>query len=38
MAEKEISTTDPFTTAGEVVTATNVEVSTTSPTAATITT
>ncbi|GJT09081.1 putative reverse transcriptase, RNA-dependent DNA polymerase [Tanacetum coccineum] len=32
MAEKEISTTDPFTTAA------NVEVSTTSPTAATITT
>ncbi|GJR41796.1 hypothetical protein Tco_1309899 [Tanacetum coccineum] len=38
MAEKEVSTADPVTTAGEVVTTTNVEVSTVSPTAATITT
>ncbi|GKB24123.1 putative ribonuclease H-like domain-containing protein [Tanacetum coccineum] len=38
MAEKEVSTTDPVTTAGEVVTTANVEVSTASPTAATITT
>ncbi|GJS87163.1 putative reverse transcriptase domain-containing protein [Tanacetum coccineum] len=37
MAEKEVSTADPVTTAGEVVTTTNVEVSTVSPTAATIT-
>ncbi|GJV02227.1 hypothetical protein Tco_1335796 [Tanacetum coccineum] len=37
MAEKEVSTADPVTTAGEVVTTANVEVSTTSPTAATIT-
>ncbi|GJX52398.1 hypothetical protein Tco_0280767 [Tanacetum coccineum] len=36
MAEKEVSTADPVTTAGEVVTTTNVEVSTVSPTAATI--
>ncbi|GJY38233.1 hypothetical protein Tco_0424597 [Tanacetum coccineum] len=38
MAEKEVSTADPVTTAGEVVTTANVEVSTASPTAATITT
>ncbi|GJR59847.1 hypothetical protein Tco_1502009 [Tanacetum coccineum] len=38
MAEKEVSTGNPATTAGEVVTTGNVEVSTTSPTAATITT
>ncbi|GJU68461.1 putative ribonuclease H-like domain-containing protein [Tanacetum coccineum] len=38
MAEKEVSTTDPVTTTGEVVTTANVEVSTASPTAATITT
>ncbi|GJV04935.1 hypothetical protein Tco_1338504 [Tanacetum coccineum] len=38
MAEKEDSTADPVTTAGEVVTTGNVEVSTASPTAATITT
>ncbi|GJU83640.1 putative ribonuclease H-like domain-containing protein [Tanacetum coccineum] len=38
MAKKEVSTTDSVTTAGEVVTTANVEVSTTSPTAATITT
>ncbi|GJZ36735.1 hypothetical protein Tco_0582926, partial [Tanacetum coccineum] len=38
MAEKEVSTTDPVTTAGEVVTTANVKVSTASPTAATITT
>ncbi|GJS75222.1 putative ribonuclease H-like domain-containing protein [Tanacetum coccineum] len=31
MAEKEVSTTDPVTTAGEVVTTANVEVSTTDP-------
>ncbi|GJT45531.1 hypothetical protein Tco_0954246 [Tanacetum coccineum] len=37
MAEKEVSTVDPVTTVGEVVTTANVEVSTTSPTAATIT-
>ncbi|GJX43093.1 hypothetical protein Tco_0259769 [Tanacetum coccineum] len=37
MAEKEVSTADPVTTAGEVVTTANIEVSTTSPTAATIT-
>ncbi|GJZ79600.1 hypothetical protein Tco_0644437 [Tanacetum coccineum] len=37
MAEKEVSTADPVTTAGEVVTTTNVEVSTASLTAATIT-
>ncbi|GJR41004.1 hypothetical protein Tco_1216688 [Tanacetum coccineum] len=37
MAEKEVSTADPVTTAGEVVTTSNVEVSTASPTAATIT-
>ncbi|GJS80094.1 hypothetical protein Tco_0729975 [Tanacetum coccineum] len=38
MAEKEVSTANPVTTAGEVVTTANVEVSTASPTAATITT
>ncbi|GJS52814.1 hypothetical protein Tco_0626176 [Tanacetum coccineum] len=38
MAEKEVSTVDPVTTAGEVVTTANVEVSTASPIAATITT
>ncbi|GKB53617.1 hypothetical protein Tco_0904370 [Tanacetum coccineum] len=38
MAEKEVSTADPVTTAGEVVTTANVEVSTASPTAAVITT
>ncbi|GJZ57892.1 hypothetical protein Tco_0613386 [Tanacetum coccineum] len=38
MAEKEVSTTDPVPTAGEVVTTANVEVSTASPTAITITT
>ncbi|GJR37384.1 RNA-directed DNA polymerase, eukaryota [Tanacetum coccineum] len=38
MAEKEVSTTDPVTTFDEVVTTANVEVSTASPTAATITT
>ncbi|GKB55201.1 hypothetical protein Tco_0905954, partial [Tanacetum coccineum] len=38
MAEKEVSIVDPVNTAGEVVTTTNVEVSTASPTAATITT
>ncbi|GKB07302.1 hypothetical protein Tco_0835586 [Tanacetum coccineum] len=38
MAEKEVSTIDTITTAGEVVTTANVEVSTASPTAATITT
>ncbi|GJS62959.1 hypothetical protein Tco_0677523 [Tanacetum coccineum] len=38
MAKKEVSTADPVTTAGEVVTTANVEVSTASPTAATITT
>ncbi|GKA45969.1 hypothetical protein Tco_0738765 [Tanacetum coccineum] len=38
MAEKEVSTADPITTAGEVVTTANVEVSTASPTAAKITT
>ncbi|GKB37799.1 ribonuclease H-like domain-containing protein, partial [Tanacetum coccineum] len=37
MAEKEVSTTDPVPTAGEVVTTANVEVSTASPTAITIT-
>ncbi|GJU96257.1 ribonuclease H-like domain, reverse transcriptase, RNA-dependent DNA polymerase [Tanacetum coccineum] len=37
MIEKEVSTTNPITTAGEVVTAANVEVSTASLTAATIT-
>ncbi|GJV43855.1 hypothetical protein Tco_1428391, partial [Tanacetum coccineum] len=37
MAEKEVSTTDLVTTAGEVVTTANVEISTASPTAATIT-
>ncbi|GKA67234.1 hypothetical protein Tco_0767042 [Tanacetum coccineum] len=37
MAEKEVSTVDPVTTIGEVVTTANVEVSTASPTAATIT-
>ncbi|GJS15778.1 hypothetical protein Tco_0410250, partial [Tanacetum coccineum] len=37
IAEKEVSTADPVTTAGEVVTTTNVEVSTASSTAATIT-
>ncbi|GJV50000.1 hypothetical protein Tco_1440212 [Tanacetum coccineum] len=37
MAEKEVSTADPVTTDGEVVTTANVEVSTASPTAATIT-
>ncbi|GJR19024.1 hypothetical protein Tco_0967551 [Tanacetum coccineum] len=37
MAEKEVSTTDPVTTAGEVVTTSNVEVRTASPTTATIT-
>ncbi|GKC44463.1 hypothetical protein Tco_1062185, partial [Tanacetum coccineum] len=37
MAEKEVSTADPVNTAGEVVTTANVEVSTASPTAATIT-
>ncbi|GJT18060.1 hypothetical protein Tco_0876766 [Tanacetum coccineum] len=37
MAEKEVSTADPVTTAGEVVTIANVEVSTASPTAAAIT-
>ncbi|GKD47985.1 putative reverse transcriptase domain-containing protein, partial [Tanacetum coccineum] len=37
MAEKEVSTVDPVTTAGEVVTTANVEVSIASPTAATIT-
>ncbi|GJT47161.1 hypothetical protein Tco_0955876 [Tanacetum coccineum] len=38
MAEKGVSTADPVTTAGEVVTTDNVKVSTASPTAATITT
>ncbi|GKF69733.1 hypothetical protein Tco_0202790, partial [Tanacetum coccineum] len=38
MAEKEVSTTDTITTTGEVVTTANVEVSTASLTAATITT
>ncbi|GJR54847.1 hypothetical protein Tco_1405368 [Tanacetum coccineum] len=38
MDEKEVSTADPVNTAGEVVTAANVEVSTVSPTTATITT
>ncbi|GKD23647.1 hypothetical protein Tco_1225350, partial [Tanacetum coccineum] len=37
MTEKEVSTADPVTTIGEVVTTANVEVSTASPTAATIT-
>ncbi|GKE91146.1 hypothetical protein Tco_1572241, partial [Tanacetum coccineum] len=37
MAKKEVSTIDPVTTAGEVVTTANVEVSTASPTAITIT-
>ncbi|GJY75921.1 hypothetical protein Tco_0481037 [Tanacetum coccineum] len=37
IAEKEVSTADPVTTAGEVVNTANVEVSTASPTAATIT-
>ncbi|GJT16042.1 hypothetical protein Tco_0874748 [Tanacetum coccineum] len=37
MAKKEVSTADPVTTVGEVVTTNNVEVSTASPTAATIT-
>ncbi|GKC09311.1 putative ribonuclease H-like domain-containing protein [Tanacetum coccineum] len=37
MTKKEVSTTDPVTTAGEVVTTANVEVSSASPTAATIT-
>ncbi|GKE36112.1 hypothetical protein Tco_1455434 [Tanacetum coccineum] len=37
MAEKEVSTVDPVTTTGEVVITANVEVSTASPTAATIT-
>ncbi|GJR35857.1 hypothetical protein Tco_1211541 [Tanacetum coccineum] len=37
MVEKEVSTADPVTTAGEVVTTTNVKVSTSSPTTATIT-
>ncbi|GJX71657.1 hypothetical protein Tco_0308828 [Tanacetum coccineum] len=37
MAEKEVSTADPVSTAGELVTTANVEVSTASPTAATIT-
>ncbi|GJR62117.1 putative ribonuclease H-like domain-containing protein [Tanacetum coccineum] len=37
MAEKEVSTADPITTAGEVVTTTNVEASTASLTTATIT-
>ncbi|GJT45989.1 putative ribonuclease H-like domain-containing protein [Tanacetum coccineum] len=37
MAEKEVSTTVLITTAGEVVTTANIEVSTISPTAATIT-
>ncbi|GKE84852.1 hypothetical protein Tco_1558594 [Tanacetum coccineum] len=37
MTEKEVSTADPVTTAGEVVTTANVEVSTASPTAAIIT-
>ncbi|GJW47135.1 putative ribonuclease H-like domain-containing protein, partial [Tanacetum coccineum] len=37
MVEKEVSTADPVTTAGEVVTTANVEVSTASPTAAAIT-
>ncbi|GJS04151.1 putative ribonuclease H-like domain-containing protein [Tanacetum coccineum] len=37
MAEKEVSTADPVNTAGEVVTTANVEVSTASLTAATIT-
>ncbi|GJR43636.1 ribonuclease H-like domain-containing protein [Tanacetum coccineum] len=36
MAKKEVSTADPVTTAGEVVTTANVEVSTASPTAITI--
>ncbi|GKB75663.1 hypothetical protein Tco_0942558 [Tanacetum coccineum] len=36
MAEKEVSTADPVTTTGEVVTTDNVEVSTASPTEATI--
>ncbi|GKC62287.1 retrovirus-related pol polyprotein from transposon TNT 1-94 [Tanacetum coccineum] len=38
MAKKEVSTADPVTNAGEVVTIANVEVSTVSPTAATLTT
>ncbi|GJY51473.1 hypothetical protein Tco_0442320 [Tanacetum coccineum] len=38
MAEKEVSTADPVTAAGEVVTTANVKVSIVSPTAATITT
>ncbi|GJV27656.1 hypothetical protein Tco_1384104 [Tanacetum coccineum] len=37
MDEKEVSTTDPVTTAGEVVTTSNVEISNASPTAAKIT-
>ncbi|GJV12756.1 hypothetical protein Tco_1354297 [Tanacetum coccineum] len=37
MAQKEVSTADPVTTAGEVVTTANVEVSTARPTEATIT-
>ncbi|GJS55515.1 hypothetical protein Tco_0628877 [Tanacetum coccineum] len=37
MAEKEVSAADPVTIAGEVVTTANVEISTASPTAATIT-
>ncbi|GKB83968.1 hypothetical protein Tco_0950863 [Tanacetum coccineum] len=37
MAKKEVSTADPVTTVGEVVTTANVEVSIASPTAATIT-
>ncbi|GKE25015.1 hypothetical protein Tco_1436527, partial [Tanacetum coccineum] len=37
MAEKKVSTVDPVTTVGEVITTANVEVSTASPTAATIT-
>ncbi|GJW95424.1 hypothetical protein Tco_0175096, partial [Tanacetum coccineum] len=37
IAEKEVSTADPITIAGEVVNTANVEVSTASPTAATIT-
>ncbi|GKE81654.1 hypothetical protein Tco_1551654, partial [Tanacetum coccineum] len=38
MTEKVVNTTNPVTTAGEVVTTANVEVSTASPTAAIITT
>ncbi|GKC32266.1 hypothetical protein Tco_1039560, partial [Tanacetum coccineum] len=37
MAKKEVNTADPVTNAGEVVTTVNVEVSTASPTATTIT-